>query len=370
MQGLMNALPSELLNDCAKREDPSAVEIRRWIVAQLAGVLNVSPESIDTSAPLHSLGASSLVAITMTGELAQWLDRDLPATLMWDHASIDALCTALGGEEPAPDIPSGIIALQPHGRRVPLFFFPGAGGHSTTFASTALHLAPEQPIYGLIVPGINGEREPLESVEDIVADMLEGVRKVQPRSPYQFAGYSFGGLLAFEAAQQMVAAGEEVALLAIYDTFTPKAQVLRPRWQRIGLHAYMLAVRNDRRAYIRDQLGARRGRRELRDALERYANAGPEPGKRPALQVEHANYRAAARYQPRPYPGVITLYRSAHRSEAAAFYRLEKTSNGWGAVAPGRVRVIELPGTHFTILAHENSQAAADLLRPYLATAT
>jgi thioesterase domain-containing protein/acyl carrier protein len=367
---LTNALPSELPNDRAGDEVPSALEIRSWIVAQLAGILNVSPASIDTSAPLHSLGASSLVAITMTGDLAQWLDRDLPATLMWDHASIEALCIALGGEQPAPDIPSGVIALQPHGRRLPLFFFPGAGGHSTTFASTALHLAPEQPIYGLIVPGINGEREPFERVEDIVTDMLERVRKVQPRGPYQFAGYSFGGLLAFEAAQQVLAAGEEVRLLAIYDTFTPKAQVLRPRWQRIGLHAYMLAVRNDRRTYIRDRLEARRGKRELRDALERYANADPELRKRPALQVEHANYRAAARYQPRPYPGVVTLYRSAHRSEAAAFYKLEKTSNGWGAVAPGRVRVIELPGTHFTMLDHENSQSAADQLRPFLAMAT
>jgi thioesterase domain-containing protein/acyl carrier protein len=364
MNALLSDLPASVCDDGSR----TAAEIRTWIVTMLARILGVDPVSIDTAAPLHSLGASSLVAITMTGDLAQWLNRDLPATLMWDHPSIDALAAALSTRASQPIIPPGVVAWQADGDRPPLFCFPGAGGHSTTFAPLVAHLGPQQPAYGLIVPGINGEREPFETVEDITATMLEAVRQVQPHGPYQFAGYSFGGLLAYEAAQQMCAAGEKVSLLAIYDTFTPAGHVLRPRWQRVLLHAYFLATRMGRMQYIRGQLERRREEHELRASLKRYAEADPELRKRPALHVEDVNTRAGERYEPRPYPGAITLYRAAQRTQAAAFYKLELSYNGWGTLAPGRVEVIELPGTHRSMLDPEYAQTAAAALQGLMAS--
>ena len=76
----MNALASELLNDTVNRGDPSTDDIRGWIVAQLAAILSVSAESIDTSAPLHSLGASSLVAL-IAGPGARHVERLRPTLL-------------------------------------------------------------------------------------------------------------------------------------------------------------------------------------------------------------------------------------------------------------------------------------------------
>src|ERR1700730_2598573 len=77
----------------------SAVDIRGWIVSELSGLLKVDPSTIDTAAPLDTLGADSLAAITTTGSLAGWLGRDLPATLMWDYASIDAIAKALADHD-------------------------------------------------------------------------------------------------------------------------------------------------------------------------------------------------------------------------------------------------------------------------------
>jgi acyl carrier protein len=101
--------------------------------------LTLGPHQIDTSRPIQELGADSLTVFTLTGALADWLQLDIPASLLWDHDSIDAAALALAAETPAT-LPTGVIALQPHGKRRPLFCFPGIGGHPVTFARLAQHL--------------------------------------------------------------------------------------------------------------------------------------------------------------------------------------------------------------------------------------
>jgi oxalate---CoA ligase len=342
-------------------------EILAWIVVELARELRVDADSLDTAAPLFSLGASSLIAISITGALSEWLGRDLDATLMWDHPTIDAIADALGKTSPAVDaLPPGIIVLHAGGSLTPLFCFPGAGGHSTTFAPLAARIGFDRAVYGLTVPGINGEREPFTSVEEIAAEMLLTIRRVQPYGPFQLAAYSFGGLLAYEVAQRLRSAGESVAVLAIYDAFTSAGLVLRPRWQRIALHAFLLATKSGRREYIRKQLRRRRGERQNLDFLRRQALSPEEVGSRIALQVESANFRASSTYVPTPYAGSIVLFRPAARAVESIFYRVERVTNGWGALAPGRVLTIELPGSHLTLLDPEHAEIAAERLRTFL----
>jgi thioesterase domain-containing protein/acyl carrier protein len=368
----MSAEAREVLvqsRSAAVRGSHSLEQIRDWIVTELARAMRVETASIDAAAPLFSLGADSLVAISMTGALAEWLNRDLPITLMWDYGSIDEIAMALSGSSTAAPLPPGIISLHEGNAKSRLFCFPGAGGHSSTFAPLASHLGADHSCYGLIVPGMNGERPPLESVEQIAAAMLVDIRRVQPKGPYQLAGYSFGGLVAFEAAQQLAAAGDEVSLLAIYDTFTPTAVTLRPWWQRILLHGYLLAARPGRGDHVRLLLRRWRDRREILNTLRGQTGAPSEKTHSVAFEVEQANYKAALTYTARHYPGGIVLFRSADRGVEARFYKYERQTNGWGALATGGVRVTDLPGNHMSILNPEHSRLAADRLRPYLGVA-
>ncbi len=222
-------MPTPVFESPAARIARSAADIRGWIVDEIARSLNIDRSEVDTAAPLDRLGVDSLGAIGMTGGLAAYLDLDLPATLMWDYTSIDSLAEALADRDgPAPSaVRPGVVDLQPQGEAVPLFCFPGQRGHPVSFAPLAGQVGLPHPFYGLVVPGMNGEQKPLTSVEEIAGAMLEKVRLVQAKGPYQLAGYSFGGLLAYEAAQQLAAMGETVSLLAIYDTFTPSGCVLR-----------------------------------------------------------------------------------------------------------------------------------------------
>jgi len=346
----------------------SADDIRAWVVAELARSLNVGPGAIDPAAPLETLGVDSLSAIGMTGALSAWLVRDLPATLMWEHGSINALAEALADSDAIAEPRSwpGVVNLQPQGDRVPLFCFPGRGGHPAIFSALAIQLRPMYPCYGLVVPGYGGEQIPLARVEEIAAAMLATIRRVQPSGPYQLAGYSFGGLLAYETAQQLTAEGEQVSLLAVYDTFTPAGRIVRPRWQKLALHAWLLLTSRDYLQYLRNRLKRRKARRNApANKAEPAASDAVTTPRQGAVAAFLADDRAAANYRPLPCPGAMVLFRATDRAVHNAFYKMDET-NGWGALARGGVRVVTIPGTHGNMLDADHAQGAAAGLRTWL----
>lgn len=62
--------------------------IQNWLVEQLADVLSLSGDSIDVTEPLTRYGLDSIDAVTLVGDLEDWLDLELPDTLFWDHSTI------------------------------------------------------------------------------------------------------------------------------------------------------------------------------------------------------------------------------------------------------------------------------------------
>ena len=110
-------------------------------------------------------------------------------------------------------------------------------------------------------------------MEDLAAAYIAEVRAVQPEGPYFLGGLSFGGIVAFEMAQQLYACGQEVGLLALFDTPTPWASAPKPPFQRLAGH-----LQNLRRfgpSYLR--LKARRPLGALRRRLQRYLGAARSP---------------------------------------------------------------------------------------------
>lgn len=346
----MSLMESKLPETHASRK---ACDIRDWIVAELAKSMNMAASQIDAFAPLHSLGIDSLAAIGLSGGLASYLGRDVPATLMWDYESIDAIAHALAEEPKAlskPRLPQGVVELQPPGQRPPIFCFPGLGGQGEDFALLARHLGPAQACYGLAIPQYDEQGKPLSTIEQMATIMAARLCEVKPEGPYQLVGYSLGGLLAFEAAAQLTAAGKSVSMLAIFDTFTPEGKKLRPRWQRLFLHAWFLAARKDRLQQWYDLMENRLEARQ------------PALNARSVGQSEFISRcrQASAQYQPRAYPGSITLFRATERSPQSAFFKLDE-SNGWRSFAQGGIRIIDVPGGHTSLIdsAHAPTSAAA-----------
>lgn len=88
-------------------------EIRGWLLMKLAEVLKTDPGAIDTAAPLTRFGLDSMDAITLSGDLEDWLELRLPSTLLWDYPTIDGIVSFLT-EIPSPEAQTaGSLATGP-----------------------------------------------------------------------------------------------------------------------------------------------------------------------------------------------------------------------------------------------------------------
>ena len=77
------------LQNPSSSESESVLKIQSWLVEQIADVLSLDPTTIDVKQPLTRYGLDSIDAVTLVGDLEDWLDLELPSTLLWDYPSIE-----------------------------------------------------------------------------------------------------------------------------------------------------------------------------------------------------------------------------------------------------------------------------------------
>jgi non-ribosomal peptide synthase protein (TIGR01720 family) len=115
-------------------------------------------------------------------------------------------------------VPLNVDSKRPLG----LFCLPGSGSKAGYFHTLAKTLKSNLSIYGLESPGLDGHGRIPETVEVLAQSHLETIKTVQPHGPYYFIGHSFGVAVAFELAWQLEQAGEEVAMMALFDQPPPQ----------------------------------------------------------------------------------------------------------------------------------------------------
>jgi thioesterase domain-containing protein len=209
--------------------------------------------------------------------------------------------------------PAAIVPIKPEGRRLPLFAVSGHGGDVFWLLALARHLDAEQPVLGVQPPGLDGS-EPLRSVEALARYEVEQIRSYRPHGPYLIAGHCAGGTIAFEVAQQLTSAGEEVALVALigtpYPTMFRQAPQLLLRLRR-HLRALTTGSFAERKRYVVSRL---QGRLQMREEM-----AGVSPAVMAARwRVESATVEAVRNYTPRHYANHIDLFVTRdewHRSD-------------------------------------------------------
>jgi thioesterase domain-containing protein len=251
-----------------------------------------------------------------------------------------------------------------------------AGGDVLCFFPLARHLGPDQPFYGLQARGLEDERDPFATIEEMAAVYIDELRAAQPAGPYRLGGWSFGGLAAFEMAQQLRAAGQEVALLAVIDTGPGMPEWMPldpssvdesdPSRQLLVAAEYLKGLRGVDLSLRVEDLSGHSADEQIRLFVDRLQKTGVMHAEdsfgqvRRLLRVYRANVHAYRAYKPRPYPGPITVVRAAAEdSEAPA-------DLGWSAFTPHPVTVREVPGDHVTILAEPNVRVLAETLRSCL----
>lgn len=201
---------------------------------------------------------------------------------------------------------STIVPIKRDGSKPPIFAVSGHAGDVFCLRALAHRLDPDQPVLGVRPPGLDGG-EPLTSVEDLARFEIEQIRAYRPQGPYWIAGHCAGGTIAFEVAQQLTAAGQEVGLLALIGSPYPTSFGFVPQ--------LLLRLRQRAKALFSGSLRERQ-RLIMRKVRERMQSPEEAAGITPEIiearrRVEDATVAAVRRYQPRHYAGQIDLFIAA-----------------------------------------------------------
>lgn len=331
-------------------------------------LLNLQP--IGTTDDFFELGGDSALAVQLVHRVRGELGKTVPLTTLLQSRTVRSLGRALEGlaEEPAPSSP--LVEIQPGESGAPLLFciHPGGGG-VLCYVDLAYCLGPRCAVYGLKARGWEDGQEPREQIEEMASSYVDAIRGVQPAGPYHLAGWSFGALVALEMAQQLRRAGEEVRLLASLDAGimsegieVDDADVLREFLgdaflDLLGEPGNGLTTEELRRqGGVDEQITYLIAAAQRRDLLPSYYDL---PRIRRLFEVRKANFKAAARYQPRPYDGRVTLFRA---TEGRILFHREPTL-GWHRVARGGLDIHEVAGTHEALVRRPWVEDLAERLR-------
>jgi hypothetical protein len=307
-----------------------------------------------------------LQAVGLVLRVEQKLNKRLPLAMV-GTGSIRSLAAVLDrlplcGNE----LSEGVVPMDDWttlGKRSTLFFVPGETGDDLScYLHVVANLPQNQPVYGLQPPALVGTRE-FETIEETASYYVQRLRHSQPSGPYFLCGFCFGGLVAFEMAQQLQTLGEEVGLLGILDYRLNADERENFGWSPRNIFKFsrnifcaaldFLEVKQERTTALRrlrkrlvaygKRIWTRDGSvspeiNELpRDTLSKF---GPNMGE--VRKRWESQQRAWRRYRPSNYAGAITLFRS--RRLPLRHFRDETL--GWSKIATGNLEVekVAVPG--------------------------
>jgi len=307
-------------------------------------VLQLSSVGIDDN--FFDLGGDSALALELFHEIALACGRELPPVMIYHAPTIAALAALL--EQPTtPRVPP-LVQLKSGSGQPPVFIAHGLGGSVMDFYQIVKHIQTPHAIHGMQAKGIDGVEEPFDRIEDMARYSLDAVRQLQPHGPYFLIGFSLGGLVTLEMAQQLIAEGETIGLLAMLDSYPHVSQLTRGQ---------------------RARLSTRQTWRRVARKLQWLGVSPPyqttvEVSPSPALQhFRDISYLALERYQPRFYPGKINFVRAAIPTDFPA-----DPVAVWSNLAQ-ELELNTVPGDHLGIMT-THFESLASVISGYLREAT
>jgi thioesterase domain-containing protein/acyl carrier protein len=325
-------------------------------------------DHVDIDDDFFDLGGHSLTGVQLLSEIKKTYELDLGLSVLFEARTVRQLAEYIRkSSDGASDVfmPwSPLVPIQPKGEHAPLFVVSGLGGNVIKFHSLAFHLGQNQPMLGLLPRGLDGNDTFHSRIEEMAADYVAAIRGAQPQGPYHIVGYSFGGIVAFEVAQQILAMHSSVALLGLFDTMewhyllNSRSRLAPSARLKLLYKRFQSAFGEDKGFdFLKTGLKLRFSKLMKRSAT---TTAG---GLTPQLElIETLNISAANNYNPKIYPGTLTLFRSTQRVDDEGNDELL----GWGGLAAGGVELQNINSTHFDILREPAVIELAQKLKPYL----
>ncbi|GAB7531348.1 hypothetical protein PS3A_37600 [Pseudomonas sp. 3A(2025)] len=330
-------------------------------------------EQVGRHDSFFELGGHSLLAVRLVNQLQQ-AGRSISLAELFQHASVESLAALIGQRSAVPESDQALITVRAEGRGTPLFLVHEFSGLELYFPALGRHIDGDFPIYGL--PGVALGQPQLQTMECLAARLVAVIRGVQAHGPYRLAGWSFGGVLAYEVALQLLGLDEPVAFLGLLDTYVPRlTDQGKARWsgsdalhRQLLLHCTMYwgsQGEAGQKPLARLQaLEQQLGQLSFDDLLEQCRTqqllypdlaAASAEGLRHFMQREVAHGHALAHYRIEPISVPVHLFCAQLRPTELS--RRSQTLGWETALAADQLRSIEVPGDHQSMMQAPQVQA-------------
>lgn len=326
------------------RPQPPVTALERRLAAIWARTLGSADLGVEDN--FFDVGGHSLLAARLVAQVERQLGVWLPLSAMLETGAtvrgmarlIERAGAAPTAGEVDPDIARPLFLVFPHDwGQLALRHFAGV-------------LGPDRPVVPLVIERDGWRYDPSRSVEELAEPIMRTICQTQPHGPYAVAGYSLGGVLAYEVANQLQAADQEVEWVGILDTTTPQQSVEKAaRWLTFSQHL-VRRLRMGPRATLRiaHQMGLS-AFNDLRVALHL----------RPLPVFDYQGAIALLmKYRCRPNDAPMTLFVTP---ESLAENRGDPLL-GWDGLHGGPLEVVDVPGTHDSVLRQPDVGVVAERL--------
>jgi amino acid adenylation domain-containing protein len=366
------ALPAP--DDSRQDSEETFIAPRNQLELQLTQIwekiLGVQPISVKDN--FFVLGGHSLLAVRLFAEIEKTLGKNLPLATLFQKQTIEELATLLGKEDTSPEWEHLVIIQAGKPTKPPLFCVHAIWGNVLFYRLLASYLPDDQPFYALQAQGLDGKKVPLTSIPEMASNYIKEMQIIQPHGPYYLGGFSLGGPLALEIAQQLQAQGEEIKLLAIFDTNAPDIAPLNVDPTNTKSETIIGRSISHLQTFL--GLGLQERVNYLRDRIQWHLTVGKVsifyrsylryikrslPDLR-ILDVAKANSKARRHYYAtQVYSGKITLFLAFHSpSELEAQPLL-----GWDQIAAAGVDIYDIPNAiHITLMEEPNVRVLGEKL--------
>jgi aspartate racemase len=377
--------PGNLRPDLGKPYVAPRTPTEEKLVNIWADVLGIDRVGIQDD--FFDLGGHSLLVARLFAQIEKTFGKQFPvATLYWAR-TVERLAGILQQAGWSPPL-SLLFPIQPGGSNPPFFWVYG----ESSDVLLPRYLGPDQPLYGLMHEGRTGKRTLHTQLGDIAAHHLKEIRAVQSEGPYFLGGFCFGGMVAFEMAQQLRKQGQEVALLFLLDLATiknckflldqgpnryePLSKITAIRDKALHHSRNLVTLRpQEQLTYVRVRMedGVREVKDRIREVISRGKNiadkvvrnfyfmtGSPLPISLQARYVSEVDRRAVGNYEPQTYPGRLVHF----KAEGSTYdpQLIEK-------LTAGGLEAHEVPCSHADLINESHIHLWAEKLRSCLTEA-
>ncbi|WP_114789083.1 amino acid adenylation domain-containing protein [Niabella yanshanensis] len=189
-------------------------QVEKKLVQVWSELLGV--EKVGINDDFFELGGHSMVAIKVMNRINSEMNIKLPIASLFQYPTIASFANLL--KDKSLFEYKILVEIKKSGTKPPIYLIHGGALNILLYKNLKPFLSNNQPLYGIQALGLDGDLRHLDHIESIASRYLDEILRQNPDGPYILIGYSYSGVVVYEMARQLLAAGKKIKMIGILDT--------------------------------------------------------------------------------------------------------------------------------------------------------